>query len=78
MYHNGHCHDMKTRAVRVTNVRAASFDSNTSRVFDVDCVYRCAGKGTGAFKTIANTFFLQNVAEHPHNFETSYVPLHLF
>ena len=30
---------------------------------------RCAGQGTGVFKTLANTFYLQNVAQHPHNFE---------
>lgn len=30
---------------------------------------RCAGEGRHMVKTVANTFYLSNVASHPHNFE---------
>jgi hypothetical protein len=30
---------------------------------------QCAGQGRHIVKTIANTYFLRNVATHPHNFE---------
>ena len=29
----------------------------------------CSGRGSPWIKTIANTFFLTNIAYHPHNFE---------
>eukprot|EP00892_Ulva_mutabilis_P000949 jgi/Ulvmu1/10855/UM007_0029.1 len=33
---------------------------------------QCAGKARRMVKTIANTFFLTNIATHPHNFEFRY------
>jgi hypothetical protein len=39
----------------------------------------CSGMGAKHIKTIANTFFLQNVTPHPHNFEFRYghvAPVH--
>ena len=39
---------------------------------------QCAGTGHAIVKTIANTYFLANVAAHPHNFEFRHAPTSVY